>query len=51
LQLQQLDIVSKEELPQAKDVLDAAAMTYIAGTLSSLLQLIRLILLFNRDRD
>lgn len=51
LQLQELKIVSKEELPQAKKVLDAAAMTYIAGVLASLLQLLRLILLFNRDRD
>lgn len=51
LLLQELDIVSKEELPQAKEVLDAAAMTYIAGVLASLLQLIRLALLFNRDRD
>lgn len=51
LQLQELNIVSKEELPKAKEVLDAAAMTYIAGTIASFLQLIRLILLFNRDRD
>jgi len=51
LQLEELKIVSKEELPQAKEVLSAAAMTYIASVLASLLQLIRLVLLFNRDRD
>jgi Zn-dependent membrane protease YugP len=51
LQLEELEIVTKEELPQAKEVLSAAAMTYIAGVLASLLQLIRLVLLFNRDRD
>ena len=51
LQLEELEIVTKEELPQAKEVLNAAAMTYIASVLASLLQLIRLILLFNRDRD
>lgn len=51
LQLEELEIVTKEELPQAKEVLSAAAMTYIASVLASLLQLIRLILLFNRDRD
>ncbi len=51
IQLEELKIVSKDELPQAKEVLNAAAMTYIAGVLASLLQLIRLILLFNRDRD
>ncbi len=51
IQLEELKIVSKDELPQAKEVLNAAAMTYIAGVLASLLQLIRLVLLFNRDRD
>lgn len=51
LQLEELKIVTKEELPQAKEVLSAAAMTYIASVLASLLQLIRLVLLFNRDRD
>ncbi len=51
LQLEELEIVSKNELPQAKEVLSAAAMTYIASALASLLQLIRLILLFNRNRD
>jgi len=51
LQLEELKIVTKDELPQAKEVLSAAAMTYIASVLASLLQLIRLVLLFNRDRD
>jgi Zn-dependent membrane protease YugP len=51
IQLKELNIVSSEELPKAKDVLDAAAMTYIAGTLSSMLQLLRLVLLFTRNRD
>lgn len=51
IELEELKILSKEELPQAKEVLSAAAMTYIASVLASLLQLIRLVLLFNRDRD
>lgn len=50
-ELQDLDIVTKSELPQAKDVLDAAALTYVASVLSSLLQLLRLVLLFTRNRD
>ncbi|MGL4562034.1 MAG: zinc metallopeptidase [Brevinema sp.] len=38
------------ELPGAKKVLDAAAMTYVAGALMALLQLIRLLLILN-NRD
>lgn len=51
LQLEELKIVTKDELPKAKEVLSAAAMTYIASVLASLLQLIRLVLLYNRNRD
>ncbi|MGO4941098.1 zinc metallopeptidase [Ruoffia tabacinasalis] len=40
----------QEEVPAAKKVLDAAAFTYIAATLSTALQLIRLILISNRRR-
>ncbi|MBZ6527140.1 zinc metallopeptidase [Aerococcaceae bacterium DSM 111021] len=39
-----------EEVPAAKKVLDAAAFTYIAATLSTALQLVRLILISNRRR-
>ncbi|MGL4388844.1 MAG: zinc metallopeptidase [Brevinema sp.] len=38
------------ELPGAKKVLDAAAMTYVAGALMALLQLIRLLMILN-NRD
>ena len=43
-------IFVNEEVPAAKKVLDAAAFTYIAATLSTALQLIRLILISNRRR-
>ena len=39
------------ELPGAKKVLKSAAMTYVAALLSSLLQLLRLVLIANRRRD
>lgn len=42
---------SHDELRAAKKVLSAAALTYVAGTAASLLQLLRLILLFGRRRD
>ena len=40
--------LKREELGGAKAVLQAAALTYVAGALSSLLQLLRLILISNR---
>ena len=46
-------MLNSEEYAGAKKVLTAAAMTYVAATASSVLQLIRLVLLFggNRRRD
>lgn len=44
--------LGEEELKGAKAVLDAAALTYVASAISSLLQLLRLILIARRnDRD
>lgn len=44
--------LSGEELNGAKKVLDAAALTYVASAISSLLQLVRLLLIARRnDRD
>nr|WP_122012152.1 zinc metallopeptidase [Maliibacterium massiliense] len=43
--------LSAEELPGAKDVLSSAAMTYVAAALASILQLLRLSLLFGRRND
>ncbi len=52
-QLENDGILSSEELVGTRKVLSAAAMTYVASAAASILQLLRLILLFggNRRRD
>ena len=50
--LSETGILYEEELKQTRKVLSAAALTYVAAAASSLLQLLRLVLLFgNRRRD
>jgi len=49
--LEEKSILSGNELTCAKRVLKSAAMTYVAALLSSLLQLLRLVLIANRRRD
>lgn len=44
-------ILSESEIPYTKEVLGAAALTYVASAASAILQLLRLILLTNRRRD
>lgn len=44
-------MLDEEELRGAKKVLSAAAMTYVAAVLASLLQILRLVLLSNRTRE
>ncbi len=44
-------LLSGSEVPQAKKVLRAAAMTYLAAAAASALQLLRLILISRRRRD
>ncbi len=44
-------ILYGDELSGAKSVLDAAAMTYVAAALMAISQLLRLILMSNRNRD
>ena len=45
-------ILSEDELKGAKEVLNAAAFTYVAAAATSILMLLRLILIYgNRDRD
>lgn len=48
--LEEYHILADDELPMAKKVLGAAAMTYVAAMLSSFMSLLRLILLSNRRR-
>ncbi len=50
--LGQYGILGDEELSKTRKVLSAAAMTYVAAAAASILQLLRLVLLFGRrDRD
>lgn len=50
--LQILDggILQREEVPQARKVLNAAALTYVAAAIMSFLQLLRLVMLFGGRR-
>ncbi|MBE6172732.1 MAG: zinc metallopeptidase [Enterococcus faecium] len=43
-------LLTEEEVPMAKHVLFAAALTYVAAALSTFLQLLRLILIFGGNR-
>lgn len=50
--LEQYGILGNDELSKTRKVLSAAAMTYVAAAAASILQLLRLVLLFGRsDRD
>lgn len=49
--LDQSNMLCDEELKGAKKVLSAAAMTYVAAVVASLLSLLRLIILFGGRRD
>ena len=50
--LQERDMLSAEDLKGTKKVLSAAALTYVAALVTSLAQLLRLILVFGgRRRD
>ena len=50
VQLQELGLVSKEDMNGTDKVLHAAALTYVAGFLSTALQIFRLVLI-NRNRN
>ena len=49
--LSETGILYPEELGKTKKVLNAAALTYVAAAASSVLQLLRLVLLYGRRRD
>ena len=49
--LKDLDLVDKEENEGAEEVLKAAAFTYVAAVLSSIINLLRLISIMNDRRD
>lgn len=52
MMLEETGVLYADELPKTRKVLNAAALTYVAAAASSILQLLRLVLLFgNRRRD
>ncbi|MDN6625711.1 MAG: zinc metallopeptidase [Pisciglobus halotolerans] len=48
--LEQRHVLTDSELAQAKKVLRAAALTYVAGAIASFLQVLRLLILFGGNR-
>lgn len=50
-QLEKLNLINSDEKSGVKSVLGAAAFTYVASLLSSLLNLLRLVLMFSRRDD
>ena len=46
-QIEQLELLNNDELKDAKKVLIAAALTYVAGVASTLIQILRLIMMVN----
>ena len=51
IELEDNTLIHKSDVDGAKSMLTAAAMTYVAGVLSSALEILRLILIFTNDRD
>ena|SRR3712207_544983 len=51
VQLEELGLVSHDERWLSRKVLSAAALTYVAAALSSILQLLRLVVIANRRND
>lgn len=51
MELRNEGFLDREELHAGKQVLDAAALTYVAAAAGSIMQMIRLILIRNRRRD
>ena len=49
--LRETNILSQQEIGGAKAVLDAAALTYVAALVMTVLQLVRLIALRGMSRD
>ena len=49
-ELESVGVLTREEIPHSKKVLDAAALTYVAATATAVAQLVRLLLLRERSR-
>lgn len=50
-EIKRLNLLPEEEISGGKTVLRAAALTYVAGVLSAALSILRLILIYARNRD
>ena len=50
-ELDKLKLIEKEENRKAKNMLSAAAFTYVASLITSFLQILRLVLMFSRRND
>lgn len=50
-QLQEHDMLDKSEISNSRTVLRAAALTYVASVVTTILYIIRLLAMFNRGRD
>lgn len=50
-QLETLSLIDKEEKSKARTMLTAAAFTYVASLLTSLLEILRLVLIFGNRKD
>lgn len=48
-QLRSLDLITPEEMPYVKKVLNAAAMTYVAAALISIVELLRFLMYFRSE--
>ena len=51
VQLKQLDIVDGSEHSKCRGMLIAAALTYVASVATTILQILRYVLMFRRDDD
>ena len=49
-QLEEMGLVNKADYSGTKEVLHAAALTYVAAFLSTALQILRLVLIYGRKR-
>lgn len=50
-ELESMNYLDNDEMPGGKKVLKSAAMTYVASVATTMLQILRLILIFGRRRD
>lgn len=50
-QLEKLNLLEKSEIKYSRKMLGAAAMTYVASVAAAVLEILRLLLIFNRNND